>query len=123
MTGKRYYLTTLRAWQRHADRLSNSHWFAVPSTSIAISQPASTSQGEEASEQPILLLVEGDEGAHLALEDDPVFEALPHPLAQTPVSKNARTALASLSLPSDATTFDVAEAASRFHPLLRHHAF
>lgn len=123
MTGKRYYVTTLRACQRHTNRFSNSHWLTLRSATAATSEATSGSNDDRAEDSPILLLVEADEGAHSALEDDPAFEPLPFPLTQTPVSENARSALAGLSLPSDATTFDVAEAASRFHPLLRHRVF
>ncbi|HEX5422053.1 MAG TPA: hypothetical protein VFW94_00770 [Candidatus Acidoferrales bacterium] len=121
MTGKRYYVTTLRAWQGHMNRFSNSHWLTL--RSAAAGEAKGGPNGDSAEDSPILLLVEADEGAHSALEDDPAFEPLPFPLTQTPVSENARSALAGLSLPSDATTFDVAEAASRFHPLLRHRVF
>ena len=102
MTGKRYYLSTVEAWQRHAARFINSHWVALDAS------PA------------ILLLVDADEGAHLALEDDAAFEALPHPLAQKTISDSAQAAL---GLSAGATTFDVAESASRLHPLLRHRVF
>lgn len=131
MTGKRYYVTTLHACQRHASRFSNSHWFTLPSTEsieaegggVSGNGAADPPNACSAQDSPILLLVEADEGAHLALEDDPAFEPLPHPLAQIPVSEGARSALTGLGLPSGATTFDVAEAASRFHPLLRHRVF
>ncbi len=123
MIGKRYYLTTLRAWHRHTDRVSNSHWFALPSAQAAEGESNAASNGGASDDSPILLLVEADEGAHLALEDDPAFEPLPHPLAQTPVSEGARIALTALGLPSGATTFDVAEAVGRLHPLLRHRVF
>ena len=71
----------------------------------------------------ILVLVEADEGVHLALDDDPGFEALPHPLAQKPISSTAQAALAPHGIPSGATTFDAAEAFARVHPLLRHTVF
>lgn len=29
MTGKRYYITTLGDWQRHASRFANSHWLTL----------------------------------------------------------------------------------------------
>ena len=105
MTGKRYYIATVEAWQRHATRFVNSHWVALE---------ASTA---------ILLLVDADEGAHLALEDDAAFEALPHPLAQKGISDAAQAALAAHGVVAGATTFDVAGAASRLHPLLRHRVF
>lgn len=105
MTGKRYYLTTVEAWQRHAARFVNSHWVALEAS------PA------------ILLLVDADEGAHLALEDDATFEALPHPLARQGISDAAQAALSAQGVAAGATTFDVAEAASRLHPLLRHRVF
>jgi hypothetical protein len=105
MTGKRYYITTVEAWQRHATRFVNSHW-------IALEAPPA-----------ILLLVDADEGAHLALEDDGAFEPLPHPLAQKSISDFAQAALSAHGVSAGATTFDVAEAASRLHPLLRHRVF
>ena len=83
MTGKRYYLTTLGAWHRHAARFVNSHWLALGEAAPTVAP------GEVAADDttPILALVEADEGAHLALEDDVAFEALPHPLAQKPISE------------------------------------
>lgn len=110
MTGKRYYLATLAAWQRHAARFAQSHW-------MALDAPA------PGGEPRLLVLVEADEGAHLALEDDPAFEPLPHPLAMKAVSDAARTALAAHGVAPGASTFDVAEAAARVHPLLRHRVF
>ena len=117
MTGKRYYISTLGAWQRYTHRFSNSHWLALKSPLPGDNTP------DAEQNQSILLLVEGDEGAHLSLEDDPAFEPLPHPLASKPISDSALKALGSLNLPSGATTFDVAEAVARFHPLLRHRVF
>jgi hypothetical protein len=105
MTGKRYYITTIEAWQRHASRFVNSHWLALP--------PSAS----------ILLLVDADEGAHLALEDDASFEALPHPLALKPISEAAQSVLSALGVVAGATTFDAAEIAARAHPLLRHRVF
>ena len=105
MTGKRYYLTTIADWQRHAERFVHSHWIAL-----------------EAS-QKILALVEADEGAHLALEDDPTFEALPHPLSLHPISDTAHAALAPHGVHGGATMFDAAEVVARIHPLLRHRIF
>ncbi|HEY0701643.1 MAG TPA: hypothetical protein VGD60_02650 [Candidatus Acidoferrales bacterium] len=104
MTGKRYYIATLEAWQQHAARFVHSHW-------IALEPPA------------ILVLVEADEGAHLALEDDAAFEALPHPLAQKPISQAAQAALAMHGVGHGATTFDAAEIVAQVHPLLRHRVF
>ena len=71
----------------------------------------------------ILALIEADEGAHLALDDDSEFEALPHPLAQRPISQAAQQALATYGVAPGATTFDAAEAVAKFHPLLRHRVF
>jgi hypothetical protein len=71
----------------------------------------------------ILVLIEADEGVHLSLEDDLAFEALPHPLAQKPISDAAQSALAPHGVPPGATTFDAAEAVARIHPLLRHRVF
>jgi len=109
MTGRRYYLTTLDDWQRHSARFANSHWLVLSEAPNASS--------------PILALIEADEGTHLALEDDSAFEALPHPLAQKPISERAQAALAAQGVAPGATTFDVAEAVARAHPLLRHRVF
>jgi hypothetical protein len=137
MTGHRYYITTLGAWQRHASRFANSHWLALgeqsPSAALRVEdgglKPAATKAGPQQSAAapgdaaPILVLVEADEGAHLALEDDAAFEALPHALAQKPISDAAQAALATHGVAPGATTFDAAEAAARAHPLLRPRVF
>jgi hypothetical protein len=111
MTGRAYYLTTLREWNRHAGRFANSHWVAAdPVTPLT-----------EASD--ILVLVEGDESVHLALEQDSAFEPLPHPLSNRPVSEHVAAKLAAHRVAPGATTFDLAEAVARTHPLLRHRVF
>jgi hypothetical protein len=115
MTGKAYYLTTLADWQRHAARFANSHWLALDSPA-----PAGASLNNDAR---ILVLIEADEGVHLALEDNPAFEALPHPLAQKPISDAAQSALAPHGVPPGATTFDAMETLARVHPLLKHRVF
>jgi hypothetical protein len=117
MTGKAYYLTTLGHWQRHAARFANSHWIALDSA--AAENPVAPVNADA----KILVLIEADEGVHLALEDDPAFEALPHPLAQKPISDVAQSALAPHGVAHGATTFDAAEALARVHPLLRHRVF
>jgi hypothetical protein len=125
MTGKAYYLTTLEALHRHSARLNTSHWLALvpggePVPAINESDASAMALPETAQ---ILALIEADEGAHLALEDDPDFQALPHPLAQRPISPAAQAALAAFGVAPGATTFDAAEAVARFHPLLRHRVF
>lgn len=123
MTGKRYYITTHDAWQQHAGRFANSHW--VDLRSEFGRHPEANALGSAGPEDhaPILVLVEGDEGAHLALEDDPAFEALPHPLGKKAISDSSQAALAALGVAPGATTFDVAETVARIHPLLRHRVF
>jgi hypothetical protein len=74
-------------------------------------------------EARILVLIEADEGVHLALEDDAAFQPLPHPLAQKPIPDAAQAALAPHGVAPGATTFDAAEAVARVHPLLRHRVF
>lgn len=132
MTGKCYYLTTLDAWRRHAARFANSHWLALEAPtleSLSSARPANNEQASEATNDApgeatrILVLVEADEGAHLALEDDPAFEPLPHPLAQKSISEAAQAALAPHGVAPGANTFDAAEAVARVHPLLRHRVF
>ena len=125
MTGKAYYLTTLCALQRHSARLNSSHWLAlVPNGEPvpAIAEPDSSAMALPETAQ-ILALIEADEGAHLALEDDADFQALPHPLAQRPISTEVQAALAAYGVTPGATTFDAAEAVAKFHPLLRHRVF
>jgi hypothetical protein len=119
MTGKRYYLTTLGAWHRHAGRFANSHWLALGQAGPG----DATGHFDPDEVTPILVLIEADEGAHLALEDDAAFEALPHPLGQKPISEAAQTALAAHGVATGATMFDAVEAVARVHPLLRHRVF
>ncbi len=117
MTGKSYYMTTLGEWQRHAARFANSHWIALDSRA-----PDENPEPLHA-DAKILVLIEADEGVHLALEGEPAFEALPHPLAQKPISDAAQSALAPHGVAPGATIFDIAEALARIHPLLRHRVF
>ncbi len=111
MTGKAYYITTFGDWQRHAGRFATSHWLSLD----VAAQPEAATR--------ILVLVEGDEGAHLALDDDPAFEPLPHPLAQKSISSAAQAALAPHGISAGTTTFEAAETLARVHPLLRHRVF
>ncbi len=108
MTGRRFYVATMDGWRRHVARFAHSHWIALK-------------QGPGEPEK-ILVQVDGDEGAHVALEDDPDFEALPYALTQKAISAEAHADLAEL-VGAGANTFEVAEAAARIHPLLRHRVF
>ncbi len=85
--------------------------------------PTEETSAQVNADAKILVLIEADEGVHLALEGEPAFEALPHPLAQKPISGAAQSALASHGVAPGATTFDAAEAVARVHPLLRHRVF
>jgi hypothetical protein len=151
MTGRRYYITSLADWQRHATRFTNSHWLALDDNAVLAVVADAAGAGAEAPDVPtvgarhavpelvgstvspssrelndatrIVVLIEADEGAHLALEDDPTFEPLPHPLASKPISEAAQSALAQHGVRPGATTFDATEAVARAHPLLRHRVF
>lgn len=148
MTGKAYYLTTLGAWRKHEGRIVNSHWLALNfHTEGSFKQTAGGGAVTRADQEagvdantacraptddvsfvpdettPILALIEADEGAHLALQDDCEFEALPHPLSQKPVSDAAVEALAAHGVAPGATMFEAAETVARVHPLLRHRVF
>jgi len=115
MTGRRYYITTLADWQRHAHRFANSHWLALRDDAIANRELTDATR--------ILVLVNADEGVHLTLDDDAAFEALPHPFAPKAISHSAHEALASHGVTPGSTTFDAAEAIARVHPLLRPRVF
>src|SRR3984957_16273698 len=117
MTGRRYYITTLADWHRHAHRFANSHWLALSDDDSAIAS------GELLDATRIIVLVDADEGVHLALDDDAAFEALPHPFAPKAISHAAHEALASHGVTPGSTTFDAAEAIARAHPLLRPRVF
>jgi hypothetical protein len=116
MTGRRYYITTLAGWHRHAHRFANSHWLALGNDDSAASR-------ELTDATRIIVLVDADEGVHLALDDDAAFEALPHPLAPKAISHAAHEALAAHGVAPGSTTFDAAEALARAHPLLRPRVF
>ena len=115
MTGKCYYIATLGAWRRHTARFANSHFVIMDALNDDRSNPPESARN--------LALIEADEGAHNALEDDSAFERLPHPLAQKPISDSVRAALRERNLGPEATTFDVAEAVALVHPLLRYRVF
>lgn len=72
---------------------------------------------------PIIALIDADEGAHLAMENDAEFETLPHPLARTAVSQRVSAALAQFGVAHGDDTFAVAEKLARVNPLLRHRVF
>jgi hypothetical protein len=111
MSGKLYYLATLGGWRRHAAHFVHSHWFAVECEKVV----------DDASK--IFVVVDADEGAHNALQDDPEFEALPHPMTTTGVSEAGQKTLAPFGITAGANSFEVAEAMARMHPLLRHRVF
>jgi hypothetical protein len=138
MTGRRYYITTLADWHRHVHRFSNSHWLALSddehataSREVADASRAARLDGANHAAhdaQPcdstrIIVLIDADEGAHLALDDDATFEALPHPFAPKAISHAAHEALAAHGVPPGSTTFDAAEVVARAHPLLRPRVF
>ena len=127
MTGKTYYITTLGDWQRHAPRFANSHFIVLRDAYVgafaAANAPTDETPVMPDAQTKILVLVEADEGVHLVLEDDAAFHALPHPLAQKPISDAAQAALAPHGVAHGATTFDAAESLARVHPLLRHRVF
>jgi hypothetical protein len=126
MTGKRYYITTFGDWARYSASFANSHWLVVGSEVLARCDghdEATSTLGEIAmisDKTDIVVLIEADEGAHLLLDDHPYFEPLPHPLSGQAISGSAHTALAPLGVKPGDSTFDVAEAISQHHPLLRH---
>lgn len=128
MTGRRYYLTTVLAWRRHAYRSAEAH-FAVlssadepgPFLEDCAASPARIAAPNDAAS--ILVLVAADEAAHTAFESDAEFEPLPHPLARTPVSERVVAALAHFGVARGDDAFTVAEKLARVHPLLRHRVF
>ncbi len=128
MTGRRYYLTNLAAWQRHASRCAETHFIVLDPPSEKGSGPreavsdtnSATSVGHGAL---VLVLVTADEAAHIALDSDAEVEALPHPLARTPISARVAAALAPFGIAVSDDTFTVAEKLARVNPLLRHRLF
>jgi hypothetical protein len=114
MHGRTYYLTTLDAWQRNTARFASSH-FARADPGASSSAPPGTIM--------IVAFVEADEGVHNALAADPEWESLPHPLTNKSVSPRVAAALAAHGVATGANTFDVAEAISRAHPILRYRVY
>lgn len=112
MTGRRYYLTTPAAWQRHASSCRETHFVSL-----------SGAAGKASDTALVLALITADEAAHIALENDSDVEPLPHPLARTPVSERVASALARFGVVRGDDTFTVAEKLARVNPLLRHRVF
>lgn len=130
MTGKGYYITTIGDWKKRVGSFANSHWLLLEDSASGASQTDGGPAVEEgisidglAESARILVLVEADEGTHGGLEDDPSFEALPHPLSQKAISDGAQAALAIHGVKSGASTFEATEIVARVHPLLRHRVF
>lgn len=126
MTGKLYYVTTIGDWKRYAEVLANSYWVVLDSASArgGIGTGCSgTGSDDVADATKILVLAEADEGMHGALEDDPAFEPLPHPLSPKPISDSARQALSVHGVTKAASTFDAAEMLGQVHPLLKPRVF
>jgi hypothetical protein len=69
------------------------------------------------------VLVEGDEGVHNELQGDAAWESLPHPLGNRAVSSRVAAALAGHGVREGATTYEVAEAIGRAHPVMRYQVF
>jgi len=140
MTGRRYYLTTLGAWRRHAPHCAETHFVTVNvpeeqsghgniasqqadgRNGVSVEQTQAKARATDDA-TPILALIDADEGAHLAMENDAEFEELPHPLARTPVSKHVTAALAPFGVVRGDDTFTVAEKVAHVNPLLRHRVF
>jgi hypothetical protein len=138
MTGRRYYITTLADWHRHAHRFANSHWLAlgdndsaatreltdatriVPDagahTSAPDAQPSGVSSAHDAQPSHAARII-------VLIDADAAFEALPHPFAPKAISHAAHEALAAHGVTPGSTTFDAAEAIARAHPLLRPRVF
>ena len=128
MTGRRYYLTTFAAWQRHTHRCAEAHFIVLDASDGKGITPNAGSRAAAASSPDadttlILIVVTADEAAHIALENDPDSEPLPHPLTRLPVSERVAAALAGLGvLPGD-DTFTVAEKLGGVNPILCHRVF
>ena len=125
MTGKCYYLTSFGVWLRCAPQCPESHFVVLdPERNspgpVSVAQPAACTVADGAR---ILVLVAADEAAHIAFENDPEMEALPHPLSRAPISERAAAALAPFGVAAGDDTFTAAEKLARIHPLLRHRVF
>jgi hypothetical protein len=126
MTGKLYYITTIGGWKRYAEALANSHWVVLepaPADGSGGADCLGGNCGDLADSTKIVVLAEADEGMHGALEDDPAFEPLPHPLSQKPIADSARRALAVHGVIQEVSTFDAAEMLGQVHPLLKVRVF
>jgi hypothetical protein len=117
MTGRRYYITTLADWHRHAHRFANSHWLALSDDNSAASReltdatrivPDADAHTSTPDAQPpgvpsahdappsdaarIIVLVDADEGVHLALDDDALRSAAASLRAKSNLACRARSA-------------------------------
>lgn len=126
--GKRYYLATISALQRHAARCAGTHFVVLnkadgqgTASADCAASPARIAPPNDAA--LILVLITADEAAHIAIENDPEFEPLPHPLSRVSVSERVAIALAPFGVVAGDDTFTVAEKLARVNPLLRHRVF
>ncbi|MGB6874968.1 MAG: hypothetical protein WBD87_02940 [Candidatus Acidiferrales bacterium] len=128
MTGRRYYLTTLAAWQRHAPHCAETHFVVLSApqergTVSPLSAPAPEERTTPDDATHVFALITADEAAHIALENDPETEPLPHPLARTAVSERVAGALAPFGVVLGDDTFTVGEKLAHLNLLLRYRVF
>lgn len=139
MTGKRYFLSSSAAWYRHATRCVEAHYIVLdnenecgndggnttrPSGKFDTLPLHTSSAGDLATvSKMIFVLVTADEAAHIAFENDPDVEPLPHPLSRAPIPERAAAALARFGVMQGDDMFTAAEKLARIHPLLKHRVF
>jgi hypothetical protein len=121
-------LTTLAAWQRFVPCCAETHFVVLSAaqeqgTVSTLPVPAAEGRASPDDAALVFVLITGDDAAHIALENDPETEPLPHPLARTAVSERVAGALAPFSVVSGDDTFTVAEKLAHVNPLLRHRVF
>jgi len=133
LTGRTYYVTTLKLWQHNATRFVSSHYVHLGEAEVAdgaAAQSKTLPAGTKAQDREehtqaspdILVVVDADEGTHNDLERSG-WMPLPHPLSLKPIPPDSCHALAGRGIAPGSTTLDVAEALAQVHPLLRHRVF
>lgn len=117
----------MAAWQRLAHRCTEAHFSVLgqdgKGTALGIESRDKASSSPAGASALILAVVTADEGAHISLETDTEFEALPHPFSRAPISERVVAALAPFGVIPGDDTFTVAEKLGRVNPLFRHRVF
>lgn len=107
MTGKAYYRMLYQDYKLHLDKFKQSHWMPC------------VEAGELTDDTEIVVYVEADEGAHLALESDSNLHAMSSITAGSTMCSDCVTALQHHGVTAEDNMYKAARKLAQSNPALR----